>query len=86
MLNKNGRPITISPLFGYAKNTMSIKKNKYYVQNNLIAGINLSYEINHRFNYMAGIKYNHILNEINNGLLLTTQKIYPTIGIMYKMK
>lgn len=86
ILNKKGRPITISPLFGYAKNTMSIKKNKYYVQNNLIAGINLSYEINHRLNYIAGVKYNHVINDTNNGLLLTTQKVYPTIGIMFKIK
>lgn len=83
--NKKGHPIIVFPSFGFQRLLISKKRQIYFKQNSLYFGLTAAYELTHKYSLYSTFYYSHNLNEINDGLLLTTQTIYPTIGVMYKI-
>jgi hypothetical protein len=85
-MNKHHQLITISPVLGYAKLTSDVKKTNWFTQESLIGGLTFSYSLNRKLGVYTGVNYNLSSSIVNKGLLVTAQKAYPYLGIIYKIK
>jgi hypothetical protein len=85
ILNKKHRPLTISPMIGYATLRLSQKNVEYYNQTSLVPGLSIAYERSHRWSYYLAAKYYHVLSSQNLGINLVQQKVTPIFGFIYKL-
>lgn len=84
-LNKLGHQVHISPFAGYSTTDLSVKKEKYFKQENLDFGLNVSYQLVRSVYYYVSGTFNHQLSESNRGLELSTQQVYPSTGLIFKL-
>ncbi|MEO6521675.1 MAG: carboxypeptidase-like regulatory domain-containing protein [Mucilaginibacter sp.] len=81
--NKKYHPVTLSPLFGFNRITLTDNKTEYFNQKSLSYGFNATYELKHWLKLTAGLRYLQPVNTYNGGLLLNSQNLYPSFGIQF---
>jgi hypothetical protein len=84
--NKRHHPITLSPILGFDRIVLTNHDTEYFNQKSLAYGFSLAYEVKQRLSLFGGVKYIDPVNTYNAGLLLNNQNVYPSFGILYKLK